>query len=336
MSAWLRPLTPLYSAVVRCRREAYRRGLLSSVRLEAPVVSVGNLTFGGTGKTPTVIALARDLVRNGRRPAVLTRGWGRATDAPMVAVAPDERLLPEVCGDEPLEIACRLPGVPVVVDGDRVRGAAEAIRRGADVLLLDDGFQHLRVTRDVDLLLVDAGDPWGGGRLPPAGRLREPADGVRRADLVVVTKLAPDDGDRLAELADEIHQLAPRMPVLGARVAPTRVRTDAGWQPASELAGRRVVAFAGLGRPEGFLESLRQAGAEPVAWRWFADHHAYAGGDLSAVLTEAARLDAVAVTTRKDAVKLSPGAPVWVLEVEMVPVGDSWDPVWELLGRGRP
>ncbi len=336
MSAWLRPLTPLYSVVVRCRREAYRRRLLPSVRLGAPVVSVGNLTFGGTGKTPTVIALARDLVRHGRRPAVLTRGWGRATDAPMVAVAPDERLHPEVCGDEPLEIAFRLPGVPVVVDGDRVRGGAEAIRRGADVLLLDDGFQHLRVARDVDLLLVDAGDPWGGGRLPPAGRLREPADGLRRADLVVVTKLAPDDGDRLAELVDEIHRLAPRMPVLGARLAPTRVRTEAGWRPVSELRGRRVVAFAGLGRPEGFLDSLRQAGAEPAACRWFPDHHDYAGGELSVVLAEADRLGAVAVTTRKDAVKLSPAAPVWVLEVEMVPVGGSWDPVWELLAERRP
>jgi tetraacyldisaccharide 4'-kinase len=327
----LLPLSPLYGGVVRGRAAAFRRGWLAARRLEVPVVSVGNLTFGGTGKTPTVVALARDLAGRGRRPAVLTRGYGRRSRAPLVMVGPAPQLDVDRAGDEPLELASRLPGVPIVIDADRVRGGAEAVLLGADLLLLDDGFQHLRVERDLDLVLLDAGDPWGGGRLPPRGRLREPARALMRASAVLLTKLPPQADPVVAELTAAVRRIAGALPVLAARLAPSRVRGAQGWGPPELLRGRRLVAFAGIGRPAGFVALLEQAGAEVVASRWFPDHHRYTVADLSGIERLADRHQAVAVTTAKDAVKLPAEAPVWVVEAEMAPLAGSWDELWRLL-----
>jgi tetraacyldisaccharide 4'-kinase len=329
-SALLLPLTPLYAGAVAVRREAYRRGWRRTVRPRAAVVSVGNLTFGGTGKTPTVIALVRDLVRRGRRPAVLTRGYGRSDPSPRVLFGPDPQLEPWQAGDEPLEMAAVLPGVPIVVDADRARGAVEAERRGADVLVLDDGFQHLRLERDLDLVLLDAGDPFGGGRLPPAGRLREPVTAVARADAVLVTKLPHGADATFDTIRGRVQQIAPGLPVMAAAMRPLRVRTAAGVRPPGALAGRRVVAFAGIGRPSGFERLLTDAGAEVAARQWFDDHHAYTERELAELEQRAAACDAVLVTTAKDAVRL-PREGAWVVEAEMVPRDGSWDGLWGLM-----
>ncbi len=329
----LLPLAPLYEGAVRVRGAAYRRGWLNRFDLPVPVVSVGNLTFGGTGKTPTVIALVRDLVRAGRRPGVLTRGWGRGEPRQqIVVVGPEPRQRADEVGDEPLEMARRLPGIPVVVDADRVRGGREAIRRGADVLVLDDGFQHLRLKRDLDLVLLDAGDPWGGGRLPPLGRLREPLTALQRADAVLVSKVPRNWRPCVAAIEHRLQQVAPRLPVFVARLQPSRVRDgDGGWQGAEVLAGRRVFAFAGLGRPEGFTATLAESGAEVAGSRWFPDHHRYSGHDLAEVAVAAAAEGAVPVTTGKDAVKLPRDAAVWIVETEVCPVDGSWKGLWQLL-----
>lgn len=332
------PLTPLYAAAVAARGAAYRRGILHTVRFGVPVVSVGNLTHGGTGKTPTVIALVRDLIRHGRRPAVLTRGYGRRDTEPVVVVGPDPGVGPERAGDEPLEIALRLPGVPVVVDPDRTRGGREAKRLGADVLVLDDGFQHLAVARDLDLVLVDAGDPWGGGRLPPLGRLRERPEALARADVVLVTKLPPGGEGLtvLARLRREIHELAPGRPVLGAQLVPARVhRPGSGWATPEALAGARVVALAAVGRPEGFAELLVKAGAVVVERCWHPDHHVYTAADLEVAFRVADRAGAVVATTVKDHVKLASLANaerVWVVEASMAPIDGSWDELWPTPG----
>ena len=314
----LLPLSPLYRGVVAARGAAYRRGWLRRAHLDAPVISVGNLTFGGTGKTPTVISLVRDLVRLGRRPAVLTRGYKRRDDHHVVVIGPEPRQGVDEVGDEPLEMARCLPGVPVVVDADRERGGREALRLGADALVLDDGFQHLQMERDLDLVLIDAGDPWGGGRLPPLGRLREPVTAIRRASAVLITKAPADWRPVVAEIEAAVDRCAPELQVFVSRMQVRRVRVPSeGWQPAEVLAGRRVFALAGIGRPSGFADTLCAAGAEIVGSRWFPDHHAYSDTDLLEVVTAARKEDAVAVTTAKDATKLPPDAAVWTVEAAL-------------------
>jgi len=330
----LLPLTPLYGAAVRARAALYRNGWLRPVRFEVPVISVGNLTFGGTGKTPTVIALVRDLIRRGRRPAVLTRGYGRRTRDPVVVIGPEPAFGPDRTGDEPLEMASRLPGVPVVVDADRVRGGRQAIRMGATILVLDDGFQQLGIGRDLDLVLIDAGDPWGGGRLPPRGRLREPVSALRRASAVLITKLRTDLDSVREDVIGRVRSVSADLPILGARTAATRVRTPDGWRPTAILEGRRVLAFAGIARPQAFRDLLASCGAVVVATRWLDDHHRYRPDEIDRLLVEARNRDAVPITTAKDAVKLPAASPVWVAEAESIPTAGDWERLWQLLPGG--
>src|SRR5215218_5964549 len=185
MSLALAPLGMLYGAVARVRLRLYRSGLLKSARVGAPVVSVGNLTAGGTGKTPLVEWAARALAREGLRACVLTRGYGRADESRRAVASDGARVLAEVteCGDEPRLLAERLLGAAAVVcDRDRVAAARWAREElGAEVFVLDDGFQHLRIARDLDIVTVDATAPWGGRAMLPRGRLREPASGLARA-----------------------------------------------------------------------------------------------------------------------------------------------------------
>jgi len=333
--AWrylLLPLSPAYRGAVAARRMAFSRGWLRRARLTVPVISVGNLTFGGTGKTPTVIALVRDLVRMGRRPAILTRGYKRRGDNQVVVIGPEPRHTVYEAGDEPLEMAQQLPGVPVVVDADRERGGREAIRLGADVVVLDDGFQHLRLERDLDIVVIDAGNPWGGGRLPPLGRLREPVAALRGADAVLVTKVPDDWRPVVAEIESVVERVAPALQVFVARLRPARVRVAGeDWCDPSVLSGQRVFAFAALGRPQGFAATLVGAGAELVGNRWFRDHHNYRDEDVREIVAAAQAADAVPVTTAKDAVKLPAGAEVWVVEAEMEPIEGSWRGLWRLL-----
>lgn len=337
--AWrylLLPLNPLYRGGVAIRRVAYGRGWRRRSRLDAPVISVGNLTFGGTGKTPTVIALARELVRMGRRPAVLTRGYKRLEDAQVVVVGPEPRQTVVEVGDEPLEMASRLPGVPIVVDANRVRGGAEARRLGADVLLLDDGFQHLRLERDLDLVVIDAGDPWGGGRLPPLGRLREPTAALDRADAVLITKVPSDWRPVVAEIEKVIDKVAPRLQVFVSKLKLNRVRVPGeGWCDGTVLDGRRVFAFAALGRPEGFAATLAEAGAKIADTSWFPDHHEYSASELEQLEQRASSLDATPVTTAKDAVKLPSDGGVWTIEIAVEPIEGSWNGLWRLLPEVR-
>lgn len=327
----LLPLTPLYAAAVRARAMGYQGRVLQRVSLPVPVISVGNISFGGTGKTPTVISLVRDLVRQGRRPAVLTRGYGRLADDELVLIGPGVRVSPKIAGDEPLELAERLPGVPIVINADRASGGRMALARGADVMVLDDGFQHLRLERNLDLVLIDAGDPWGGGKLPPLGRLREPLTSLRRASAVLVTKLPEHGGQVLETVQRRVEEIAPGLPVLGACLRVRKVTGPDGSVEVGALEGRRVLAFAGIGRPGGFEQVLVDQGAEIVAGQWYADHHSYEAGELDELVERAETLDAVLVTTAKDAVKLPAGAPVWTVEIEMVPLEGRWDRLWEQL-----
>jgi tetraacyldisaccharide 4'-kinase len=326
MTLALAPLSLLYGAAMRARAALYGSGALASQRVDAPVISVGNITTGGTGKTPLVEWAARSLALGGRRVCVLSRGYGRADEGRRVVVSDGERLLANARegGDEPRMMAEALMGVAsVVCDADRVAGACWAIENlGAEVFVLDDGFQHLRLARDLDVVTVDATAPWGGGHLLPRGRLREPPRALARAGCVVITRA--ELADDLEGLRDEALRLSGgQAVVLTARTRTLRLRALGGAAGTGEFEGaadgRRVGAFCAIGNPAAFFEHLRRDGREVCYTRAFRDHHAFSEAELDSVAREAERCGAGAVLlTAKDAVKIEPrrfALPFFVVEV---------------------
>ena len=333
----LAPLSALYGAAVETRAALYRAGLLPVYESPRPIVSVGNMTAGGTGKTPLVAWLARAAAATGARVCVLTRGYGRADERRRVVVSDGLRLLAGAgqAGDEPRLLAETLldARVSVVSDADRAAASRWASRElGAEAFVLDDGFQHLRLFRDLDVVTIDATDPWGGRRLLPAGRLREPLRNLRRADAVVLTRadLARD----LTGLRAEASRLSGEgVPILTARLCTTRLlpHDKIGDPQTSASAAAEALrptdmtqpagAFCAVGNPRAFFAHLRRDGHDLAYTRAFADHHAYTSSDLESVARAAAASGARALlTTAKDAVKLR-GAkfplPCYVVEVAL-------------------
>ncbi len=314
----LEPISRLYGKAVSLRAGWYVSGRLESHALPRPAISVGNLTFGGTGKTPFTEFLARRFRFEGRTPAVLSRGYGRRSRGVVVVSAGQGPLVaPEEGGDEPVALARALPGVIVVVAERRAEAARRAADLGADLLLLDDGFQHLAVRRDVNLLLLDSRDPFGGGRLPPSGRLREPIEALRRADAIVFTRV--DRAAPPAEALAEISRLHPAAPVFRARIRASGLRDESGSPvEVAEIAGRRSIAVCGIATPAEFSASLVELGVTPEERLEFRDHQRYGQRQLArirrAVETAGA---AFLVTTEKDAVKLSGRLTVPMLTVRL-------------------
>jgi tetraacyldisaccharide 4'-kinase len=294
-----------YAGFMRLRRWGYRRGLLPSRRASAPVISVGNLTTGGTGKTPMVAWLCRRLTAMGRSPAVLTRGYKIAN-----GLSDEARLLE------------RLAEVSVVIDPDRVAGADRAIADGADLLVMDDGFQHRRLARDLDIVLIDATCPFGGGRCLPAGLLREPPAALADADAVVLTRCDRLAADELDALARRLARCAPRATLHQTLHAPAALLDPFGQpRPLTDLAGRKVFAFCALGNPEAFFHTLGKLGAKLVGESALPDHAPYPPQTITGLTDQARRAGAsVLVTTQKDGVKLDPSsapAEIWQLAVEI-------------------
>jgi tetraacyldisaccharide 4'-kinase len=335
----LAPLGVAYGAAGGAWRALYRAGVLPVERVAAPVISVGNITAGGTGKTPLVEWLARAAAREGRRVCILTRGYGRPEAGKRVVVSDGERVLAGAreAGDEPRLLAENLRGLPVAVVSDANRVAAalwasENLR--SEVFILDDGFQHLRIARDLNILTLDATDPWGGGRLLPRGRLREPLGEMKRADLIVVTR-AEVAGD-VEDLRTRATSLSGGRPVLVARTATLRItplvappfETTDGAHDTNDLsqtllAGipQPLAAFCAIGNPQAFFAHARREGLTLEHTRAFADHHAYTQRDVDACVREALRCGARGLlTTAKDAVKLRAldfVLPCYVLEVTL-------------------
>ncbi|WP_040729205.1 tetraacyldisaccharide 4'-kinase [Thiocapsa marina] len=297
----LAPLSWLYCLVIQLRRLGYRKGWLASRRLPVPVVVVGNLTVGGTGKTPAVLALAGLLRARGRRPAIITRGYGsrrggRGSAAPR-RVPPDGE--PADFGDEPVLLA-RRSGCPVVAGPDRVAAGALALARGdVDILLADDGLQHYRLARDIEIALVDGARGLGNGRCLPAGPLREPRGRLDTVDLVLTngdgSGIDKDGGYRMRLVPGEAVNL--RNPSISA--------------PIADFLGRPVFAVAAIGNPERFFAMLRGLGLE-VEGRAYPDHYPFAPSDL------AAWPPCAVLMTEKDAVKCKSfaGEDHWFLPVE--------------------
>lgn len=286
----------------------YDRHILSVEEVGVPVICIGNITAGGTGKTPMVALVVRGLIDRGYQPGILSRGYGSA---------------PGVPNDEALELARLLPGTDHEQDPNRVRGAGRLVDRGSDVIVLDDGFQHRRIARNLDLVLIDATRPKGlpvpdqGGAAVqaflPRGLLREAFPALRRAHLIVITRTDQVEPEQLERLASELAEVAPKVPVMDTSHRPTLVHTPHGDQPVESLRGLEVDLVSGIGNPSGFEQTVRDAGALILEHRIFADHHDFVAADLKG-LGERPML-----TTMKDAVKLEgvDGPRPWVLEIAL-------------------
>jgi tetraacyldisaccharide 4'-kinase len=321
-------ISAIFAASARARRRWYSRRSYARRRLARPVVSVGNLSVGGTGKTPTVAQLARQLVAWGERPAILSRGYGRIRprDGVVIVREPDRIVgTLDESGDEPMMLACDLDGVAVLVTPDRYQAGCLAERAfDCTVHLLDDGFQHLTLARDIDLLIVTGSDL--SDRTFPSGRLREPLDAIAAADAVLVNDCEP--ARVAAHGAPRIYRLA--QAVGEAWLLETRENAGAAEQ-------RRIAVVSGIARPARVSESARAAGWMVAETYTFPDHHPYSRADVDLMVTRARAAGAEAIlTTAKDAVRLAPHAPIG-FPVVVLPITVSVDPAAEFESwmRGR-
>jgi tetraacyldisaccharide 4'-kinase len=302
---WLAVEWPLariweWGAKRRQRRDGARRR-----KLDVPVISVGNLTMGGTGKTPCVLRLAELLIERGHRPGILTRGYGRSSPHQYVTVAPGGMAAVELSGDEP-QIFIRSGLAAVGIGANRFEAGTRLLREiGAGVLLLDDGFQHWKLARDMEIVLIDGLEPFGGGDVFPLGRLREPVDGLARADAVVITRSG--HSDLAPAIEHEVRRWNRRAPVFRAMVEPHAwVEHSTGRRlNIAPIPFARAGVFCGLGNPQSFRRTLQAMGVEVAEWIDFGDHHRYRPRELRHIAQQMASRGATAlVTTEKDAVNL--------------------------------
>jgi tetraacyldisaccharide 4'-kinase len=305
-SAPLALLSLFYGLGVRLRLLAYRR--MSRRSLPGFVVSVGNLTAGGTGKTPAACTLAEWAVSEGYSAAILSRGYGGRYMDKVLEVS-DGKVITATAveaGDEPYLMAKKLHGVPVIISKKRYLAGLHAHEKfGTNFFILDDGFQHLALKRDLDLVLLDSSSPFGNGHLLPWGPLREPATELKRADALILTRSGQNATGN--DLSKDLQRRSPGKPLFRSEHAPEKVlfpNKEEVFDP-EFLKGKRVLAFAGIARPEAFKETLIRLGAEVVSFKGYADHHAYKTNDMQELSSEKARLKAAyLLTTEKDWVRM--------------------------------
>jgi tetraacyldisaccharide 4'-kinase len=296
-----------YRAVVRVRNLLFDRGWLHAEKAAVPVVSVGNLTVGGTGKTPCVEYVARFYRALDLRVAILSRGYGAEAGR----------------NDEALVLEENLPDVPHLQGPKRAGLARTAVEElESEILVLDDGFQHRRLRRDLDLVLLDATAPWGHGHLLPRGLLREPRDSLRRASVIALSRCDQVGAEERRRLREQVHAIAPGVDVIESRHDPVGlVNSERAAAGLELLRAGPVAAFCGLGNPDTFRRTLADLGANVAAFRAYADHFAYGRADVDELDTWGRSLprDAALVTTQKDLVKLRVaslgGRPLWALRV---------------------
>lgn len=358
----LHGLSHVYRAIVQTRLLLYRRRFYRERTLGCPVISVGNISVGGTGKTPVVELLARELTAGGRKVAILSRGYKsvprsffskildkilRKKDIFVPRVVSDGQSLlldSRTAGDEPFMLANNLRGVIVLVDRDRVKSGAYAIEHfGVDTLLLDDGFQYVRLDHRLEVTLIDRQAPFGNGHMLPRGTLREPPANLRRATHILLTKCVPGEDNaalvarvrrynRTAEIIETTHRARHLRNFLTGEVKPLEF-----------LTGLRVGSLCGIAAPESFEGALRQLGAKIEISKIYTDHHRYTDKEIEGFINRCARrnLDAI-LTTEKDAVRipriLDAAVPIYYLrvEIEILQGAESWQRLIERLTERQP
>lgn len=310
VSLILSPLSILYGAVIRLRLLLYALRIFRSEAVSAPVISVGNITVGGTGKTPVVEWIARRLAGNGLKVCVLTRGYGRTNPRQRVVASDGEtqNISVRETGDEAMLLSKNLAAkAAVVCDANRVNSAQWAINNlGSEVFVLDDGFQHLKISRDLNIVLIDAMDPFGNGRLLPFGRLREPLSGLARSDAVLITR--SDQVENIEPLRSMITEYCGKTPIFAARTVVRRIVDLHGKEADLQHENTRalgILAFCGIGNPLSFFTQLRDDGWKIADKKIFRDHHVYSQSDVDELVTHARRVGVNRlITTAKDSTKL--------------------------------
>jgi tetraacyldisaccharide 4'-kinase len=336
----LRGFSLLFGSLVQFRLWLYLHGILRPHTLGCQVISIGNLTVGGTGKTPIVEVFARTLQKSGRKVAILSRGYKKKEDPflrrlakkltlqveddPPRVVSDGQRLLLDssLSGDEPFMLATNLPEVSVIVDANRVKAGQYAIQKlGCDTLILDDGFQYLKMKHRLDIVLVDRTNPFGNRRLLPRGILREPIRNIKRAGFIFITK---SNGDGAEELKRTLRQYNPHAEISECRHSAKHLQNvyTGERQPLSFLRGLPVAAVSGIASPKGFEDELVRLGARVMYHKRFADHHRYKQQEIIEVINKGLPCEArIVVTTEKDAVRFPMlerrDLPVYFLRVEI-------------------
>ncbi len=316
-------LSFFYGLAVLVRIFLYARGVFASHSRPCKVVSVGNITLGGTGKTPLVCLLSEMIQARGYRVGILSRGYKGNFSGPFALVTDGERILMDAhqAGDEPYLLAEKLKGVPVIVGKERWQSGRYAIELfRTEVLILDDGFQHLPLNRDLNLLLIDSSSPFGNGRLFPRGTLREPLAQISRADAVILTKVG--ESGNMNNLKENLRRILEGHRIFQVDYATAEIRLygEKTSLPSEYLKGMKVLAFSGLAKPESFRKTLLSLGAEIIEFETFPDHYWYDPKDATKLWARAAELGVGAlVTTEKDLVRmegLTPGdIPLWSISI---------------------
>lgn len=309
----------LYGGAASLRRKLYRRSMLSTRKLTAPVISVGNLTAGGTGKTPMTIYLARLLQKENYLPAVISRGYGGRAEKKGMIVSDGVTIFTDAryAGDEPIMLAGRLPGVPVIIGQNRYQSAMTAIERyGCNIMILDDGFQHMRLHRDLNIVLMDARQPVGNGHVIPRGMLREPCSALEDADAVVLTRST----DKRSPIPGKIASFLNNIPLFQAGQAAYLhhfhdPREKSGPFRLENLNGKSVFLFSGIAHNDDFYRTVSAMGAKIKGHAAFADHHRYEEIEIADIMTAAVKAEAdLLLTTEKDLARMQADAPIpWPL-----------------------
>jgi len=312
------PASLAYGAVAHFRALAYSKKIFPQRCLDGVVISVGNLTVGGTGKTPMVLWIAERLVAEGKSIAILTRGYrGKTVEATVGKSKSSGGSEASSTSDEVRVLKSRLgESVLFGVGADRYKNGVALAARGAKWFILDDGFQHLQLARDVDIVLIDASRPFGGGQMLPAGRLREPRTALKRADLIVITRSSH------APAIESVVRHYSSAPIFYAHTKLNSLHSRRHPQPTgAELRGRALFAFCGIGNPGAFIADLREWGFQIVGLKFFRDHHHYSPADIAEIEKEARKAGASAlICTEKDSFNLpepSSSMDIWVCTISL-------------------
>ena len=318
-----RPLSPLYSGLMMSRSALYKKDILKRYALSVPVISIGNLTVGGTGKTPVVLSLARMLRKAGYRPAVISRGYGGKAKGRSNTVSTGKEILLSAAeaGDEPAMLAKNLRGIPVITGKSRVYPCRQAIEsHNANVLILDDGFQHLAIRRNVDIVLFNATTLAGNSRVFPGGMLREPVNALNRCDAFMLTGINEANRERASQFGNLLKEKFAKKPVFFSEIIADNIWSAKEERSISDLSSlKKTFAFCAIANPIRFHDSIKASNIDLVQFRSFLDHRKYSQGLLDRLCKEATLAGAKSLlTTEKDFVKIEQfkrTLPLFILKI---------------------